>query len=95
MAKAVTGTKLAISAERIGKALGRAARRVDRLRGKRPTTKKTKSKRAVAAPTRGGRGQKAHLQTDATIRHDASAVAKADHASERAPRKTRFRKQSR
>lgn len=95
MAKTVTRTKLTTTAERLGKALGRAAGRIDRLRGKRQTVKKTKSKQAVAPPTRGPRRPNAHLQTDATIRHDASAVAKADHAFERAPRKTRYRTQSR
>ena len=95
MAKTVTRTKLTTTAERLGKALGGAVGRIDRLRGKRQTTKRTKRERTVAAPTRGPRRPNAHLQTEATIRHDASAVAKADHASVRAPRKTRYRTQSR
>ena len=95
MAKSVTRTKLTVSAERIGKALGRAAGRIDRLRGKRPATRKTKNQRSVNAPTARRRGTKAHLQTEATIKHDASAVAKADQVSARAARKPRYRNQSR
>jgi hypothetical protein len=95
MAKAVARSKLMISAERVGKALGRVAGRVDRLRGKRPTSKKTKGKRSVAAPIQSRRGSKAHLRTEATVRHDASVLAKAGHASERAPRKTTYRNQAR
>jgi hypothetical protein len=94
MAKPATRTKLIAAAERIGKTLGRAARQVDRLRGRRPAARKATGRRS-AAPVRRRRGTKAHLQTEATRRHDASAAAKAQHVSERATKKPPHRNQSR
>lgn len=85
-------TRLVTAAERVGKTLGRAAGRLDRWRGKPTAAKKTKRPKP---PVRGPRGSKAHLQTEATMRHDASAMAKAEHASERPTQKPRYRNQSR
>jgi len=86
-------SKLVAAVERLGKTLGRAAGRIDRWRGKPPVARKTK--RQPSTPIAGRRGSKAHLRTEATMRHDASAVAKAEHASERPAQKPRYRNQSR
>jgi hypothetical protein len=61
MAKTVTRTKLTTTAERLSKALG-AVGRIDRLRGKRQTTKRTRRSGLSPRP-QGPRRPNAHLQT--------------------------------
>lgn len=87
-------SKLVTTAERIGTTLGRAARRVDNWRGKAQPRKPAKLSRAPKG-TGASRGAKAHLQTDATARHDESAAAKSVHALERPKRRSAYRKQNR